>query len=1103
MKNKLYCAIFSFLLVACSTDKKSQTLFTRLSPDETGIKFNNINVENEQINIFSYEYLYNGAGVATGDINNDGLVDIYFSSNNLENKLYLNKGNFKFEDITDKAGVGCKQGWKTGVSMVDINGDGFLDLYVCRSADGNPANRKNALLINNGNLTFAEKAAEYGLDDTSYSTQTAFFDYDRDGDLDAFVLNHSLLQLSNSFDIRLTPNMRFPYIGNRLLRNDDNKFIDVSDEAGVFGPSSNYGLGIGISDINNDSWPDVYVSNDYVDKDKMYINTRNGKFRESTDSAFTHISQFSMGMDIADINRDGFTDLITLDMLPEDNKRQKLLFGPDRYDVLNTSVKNGYHYQYMRNMLQLNNGNGSFTEIGQIAGVSNTDWSWSALFADFDNDGWQDLFVSNGYKRDFTNNDFLKYRADLELKSMGGKRDKFSEIIKRMPSNKIHNYIFKNNGDLTFKDMSVNWGFTEETLTNGASYADLDNDGDLDLILNHMDENAGVYRNNLQETSPSNYLKVKLAGNGKNKSGIGARVRIFTNGQMQLREQFPVRGFQSSIDHTLFFGLGNVQKIDSAIVQWPLGEIQVLKDISPNKEIVLDIKDANQNVSTEKSVRILLTETSPIPFTHKENDVIDFKTQWLLPRMYSTQGPAMASGDVNGDGRMDLFLGGAKEQFSELLIQQPDGSMKSSGQPAFKNVNIGEDVDAVFFDMDGDKDEDLYIVKGGYEFAVDDKALQDEIFKNSGNGKFEKVNGALPEMISSGSCVRPSDIDGDGDLDLFVGGRIIPGRYPETPESYILMNDGKGNFSIQTQNIAAEIRSIGLVTDAAWLDLNDDKKNDLVIVGEWMSVKFFINENGKLIDRSSSYLTEDSRGWWNSITQADVDNDGDTDLLLGNFGLNNQMKPTKEQPVTLVYSDYDKNGSVDPLLCYFIGDKSYPYANRDELTDQVPMFKKRFTDYESYSEVTIDKILNPAELASSKTLTATRFETSYLVNNGNGTFTFGSLPLQSQFAPVFAIAVKDVNGDNKNDLIVAGNLEKTRVRTGKFSANNGFIFLGDGKGNFSYVPQNISGLNINGDVRHIIIDGKRVLFAVNNSRLRSYLINYVDANLMVITSHKK
>ena len=1085
MTRKLHTlAILCILFSSCNSNKDSETLFTRVPSDKTGVHFKNINVENEQINIFTYEYLYNGAGVATGDINNDGLVDIYFSSNNLENKLYLNKGNFQFEDITEKAGVGCKQGWKTGVSMVDINGDGFLDLYVCRSADGMPANRKKALLINNGDLTFTEKAAEYGLDDDSYTTQAAFFDYDRDGDLDAFLLNHSLLQISNSFDIRLNNRVRFPYVGNKLLRNDNNHFTDVSDASGIFGPSSNYGLGIGITDINNDGWPDVYVSNDYVDKDKMYINNHDGTFSEKTDSLFTHVSQFSMGLDIADINRDGNTDLITLDMLPEDNKRQKLLFGPDRYDVFNTSVRNGYYYQYMRNMLHLNNGDGSFSEIGQIAGVSNTDWSWSALFADFDNDEWQDLFVSNGYKRDFTNNDFLKYKADMQIKAMSGSRDKYSDMIKKIPQNKLHNYIFKNNGDLTFQDVCVKWGLTEQTLTQGAAYADLDNDGDLDLIMNHMDEEAGLYRNNSEKISPANYLKVRLVGDDKNKTGIGAKIKIFSNGQMQMRENFPVRGFQSSVAHAVHFGLGKTTQVDSVVVDWPLGQVQKINNVKSNQELVLNLSDANGKTYQEKS-ETLTIEGPSLNFTHVENDFIDFKVQTLLPRMYSKQGPAMANGDVNGDGKMDLFLGGAKGQPSELYIQQNNGSFSKS-KDVFKTEINSEDVDAVFFDMDGDKDLDLYVLRGGYEFDPNDPSLQDDIFKNNGKGRFENVADALPQMVSSGSCVRPNDIDGDGDIDLFVGGRVVPTRYPEVPESFILLNDGKGKFSNATETVASEIKSIGLVTDAEWIDLNKDGKNDLVIVGEWMPVKFFVNENGKLVDRSSSYLQAESTGWWNSITSADTDNDGDPDLLLGNFGTNNQMRPTEQRPVTLVYSDFDKNGSVDPLLCYYIGDTSYPYANRDELTDQVPGFKKRFTDYESYSNATLDKILNASELESSKKLSASRFETSYLKNNGDGTFSFAALPLQAQFAPVFDIEALDVNGDNKMDLIMAGNLGSTRVRTGKLTANTGFIFLGDGKGNFQYVPQIKSGMNVKGDVRQIVIDGDNIFFAVNNSSVKRY-----------------
>jgi hypothetical protein len=1081
--------IVLFTLFSCKNDKDDH-LFTRLTPDETGIRFNNINAENEQINIFTYEYLYNGAGVAVGDINNDGLADIYFSSNNLENKLYLNKGNLNFEDITSKSGAGCKPGWKTGVSMVDINADGLLDIYVCRSADSHPENRKNSLLINNGNLTFTDKANEYGLDDNSYSTQGIFFDCDLDGDLDVFLLNHSLLQISNSFDIgKINRNIRYPYIGNRMLRNDNGHFTDVSEAAGIPSLSSNYGLGGGVADFNNDGWPDLYASNDYVDNDKLYLNNKDGTFTDVTDSLLTHTSQFSMGMDIADVNRDGLLDILTLDMLPEDNKRQKLLFGPDRYDVFATSVKNGYHYQYMRNMLQLNNGDGTFSEIGQLAGISNTDWSWSALLADYDNDGWQDLFVSNGYKRDFTNNDFLKYKADQQLKMQAGGKGSYSEMMTKIPSNKLHNYIFKNNGDLTFRDACVDWGFTDKTLTNGAAYADLDNDGDLDLVMNNIDEMAGVYRNNADKLLKRNYLKVRLKGTGKNTSGIGARVSLYSKGKLQMKEMSPVRGFQSSVDPLIHVGLDTVSIIDSLIVIWPDHKKQKLVNIKANQLLIIKQAEGSQEDYVQPPEKTFFTESRGIQFSHNENEYIDFKTQALLPRMYSTQGPASATADVNGDGYEDIFIGGAKNQAGELFLQTSDGNFRPVKTSVFLQDAISEDVDAIFFDMDHDNDQDLYVVSGGYEYAPDDIALQDRIYRNDGKGNFEKIKNALPTHLVSGSCVRSSDIDNDGDLDLFVGGRISPGRYPETPESAILINDGKGNFADATNEIAPEIKKIGMVADARWVDLDKDSREDLVVVGEWMRVEFYTNENGKLTDQSAQAMKGDNLGWWNCVSSADIDNDGDVDLVLGNFGLNNQLKPSMSHPVTLDYADYDNNGSVDPLLCYYIQGKSYPYANRDELTDQLPGFKKRFTDYESYSEATLEKILKPEELRNSVKLAATNFQSCIAINHGDGTFTLKPLPLQAQYAPVFAIRAVDVNGDNKTDLITAGNLDKTRVRTGKFSGNTGFVFLGDGTGNFQYVPQLVSGLKVQGDVRHIEMLDTRIIFIRNNADVKIFRLS--------------
>jgi len=1081
--NKIINAPIVFLLCcfcACKNGTDTTPLFTVLTEAESGIQFNNVNVENEQINILTYEYLYNGGGVAAGDINNDGLADLYFSSNNLENKLYLNKGNLKFEDITASSGTGCKPGWKTGVSMVDINADGWLDIYVCRSADSTPERRKNTLLINNGDLTFTDRSKEYGLDDDSYTTQAAFFDYDRDGDLDAFMLNHSLLQISNSFNISVRSNLRHPYVGNRLYRNDDGRFIQLGDEAGVYGPHSNYGLGIGVSDINNDGWPDVHVTNDYVDSDKLYMNQKNGTFRNMADSVFTHMSQFSMGVDIADINRDGFMDLLTLDMLPEDNKRQKLLFGPDRYDVHETAFRNGFHHQYMRNMLHLNHGDGSFSEIGQISGVSNTDWSWAALFADYDNDGWQDLFISNGYKRDFTNNDFLKYKADQQMKRGPGKGESLSEMIKKMPSNKIHNYIFRNNGDLTFNDMSSSWGFTTPVLTNGSVYTDLDNDGDLDLVMNNLDEAARLYENH-GESLKRNYLKVRLKGKDKNTFGVGAKVTVYAANKMQLKEQFPVRGFQSSIEPLLHFGLDTIGVIDSITVVWPQGESQKIRDVKANQLLVIDAADVqHSNEAVSITPQVFLKRSNGPAFTHRENNFVDFKSQALLPRMYSTAGPAMASADVNGDGLEDVFIGGASGQPGELFLKKQDGSFKSSIQPAFAKGAASEAVDAIFFDMDNDRDQDLYVVSGGYEFAPKDPALQDHLYRNDGKGTFESLPDALPPFRTSKSCVRPADINRDGYLDLFVGGRLVPGRYPETPESYVLMNDGRGTFSIQTDKFAPELKSAGMVTDACWTDLNSDGVKDLVMVGEWMPVMFFVNLNGKLVNKSAEFLTANSNGWWNCITAADIDGDGDEDFLLGNFGMNNQMKPSDQKPVSMFYADYDNNGSVDPLLTYFIQDKNYPYANRDELTDQVPMFKKRFTDYESYSNATIETILNDEERQKSTKLTASRFETVILQNNGNA-FTFSALPVQAQFAPVFDIAVADVNNDEHMDLILAGNLEKARVRTGKWAGNTGFIFTGDGKGNFHYVPQRQSGLSIQRDVRKILPLGDKIIFAINNS----------------------
>jgi len=1030
-----------------------------------------------------YEYFYNGGGVAVGDLNNDRLPDIYFTSNQGSNRLYLNKGNFEFEDITASAKVTCSDGWKTGVTMVDINHDGWLDIYVCKSAADHPMLRENVLYINNRDLTFSEKGREYGLNDGSYSTQASFFDFDKDGDLDVFMLNHSLLGISNSYDIRAKDDRsRVPYVGNRFLKNENNKFIDRSDSVGVFGPPGNYGLGIGISDLNQDGWLDVYASNDYTGKDKLLLNKQGEYFEDATDSLLSHISQFSMGVDIADINNDGFNDIITLDMLPESNKRQKELFWPDRYDVHEAMVANGLHHQYMRNMLHVNTGCGLFSEIGQIAGVSNTDWSWSALFADYDNDGLQDLFITTGYKRDFTNNDFLKYKADQAAKiGAGNPIEDILAFLNKMPSTKTHNYIFKNESGLSFSNQSSAWGFSEQVLSNGAAYGDFDNDGDLDLVTNNLDEDAGIYRNNA-DVNANDFLKVRLVGNNKNTFGIGSEVTLYSGGDRMTRTLMPCRGFQSSVEPLLFFGIGKRQNIDSLLVEWPNGVFQKIFNVERNQTLFVDQRQAQPYAEIRPGKKREIVEAiRELPYKHTENRFVDFKVQPLLIRKFSTLGPALAIGDVDQDGLEDIFVGGTKDKRGALLVGLKNGTYldKSPGQ-LLKGF---EDVDALFFDMDNDRDQDLYIVSGGYEYDPDDNFLKDRLFKNDGKGNFTLVTGS--EIPSSGSCVRAADIDRDGDQDLFIGGRIVPGRYPESPRSYILLNDGRGNFSAEHNST---FDSLGMITDAVWVDLNRDGQSDLIVVGEWMPITVLINDNGKFTNSSSRYVKQKTEGWWNVVIAADFDNDGDQDLVAGNFGMNNQYRPSPDKPVSMYYSDFDQNGSVDPILNYYIQEKNWPAPTRDELVDQVPIFKKRFPDYKSYGGAAIGDVLTEQERKNSKVLTGYVFETSFFRNDGDS-LSMSPLPIQAQFSPVFGLCAMDVNNDGALDIVTGGNLSSMNTRFGRATGNYGSIFLNDGRGNFKYTPPAASGLCVTGDVRSIKKSGKKLFIARNNDSLLVIHIN--------------
>ncbi|HEY5744709.1 MAG TPA: VCBS repeat-containing protein, partial [Chryseolinea sp.] len=815
-----------------------------------------------------------------------------------------------------------------------------------------------------------------------------------------------------------------------------------------------------------------------TEKDNVLLNDHGRFFNEVSDSLLTHMSQFSMGVDMADVNNDGRLDLVTLDMLPDNNQRQKEFYWPDRYDVYAAMVKSGRHHQYMRNMLHLNNGDGTFSEIGQLAGISNTDWSWSALIADYDNDGWQDLFISNGFKRNFTSNDFLRYKIDLAMKAQKGQRDAtLQDVLNKMPSSKEHNYMFHNTNGIQFDDVSDTWGFAPKNLTQGTAYADLDNDGDLDLVMNNLDETAGIYRNDAGSMMQNHYLNIRLQGNDKNTAGLGSTVTVFAGGQTLKRTMCPYRGFQSAVEPMLFFGLGKLPKVDSLVVVWPRGEQQKLTNVAIDRVLVLQQKDAVEQEEKKISAPTWFTKVeNAIPFRHKENEYIDFKVQSLLPRMYSTEGPAMASADINGDGLADVFVGGAKGQRDGVFVQRKDGTFAAKSQ-TWKD-DPSENTDAAFFDMDKDGDQDLYVVSGGYEYDTTDVALGDHLYRNDGKGNFNSVT--LPLVLNSGSCARPADIDRDGDLDLFVGGRIIPGRYPEAPRSYVLLNDGEGNFSEHTPDIAPDLIRPGMVTDAVWLDLNRDEWPDLIVVGEWMPVKVYLNDKGKLKDQSALYNKEKTEGWWNRILAEDLDGDGDKDLVIGNFGMNNQFKATPGQPVSLFASDIDNNGSIDPLMSYYIGGRSYPMPTRDELTEQIPSFKKKFPDYARYTQARLQTMLTPEDLKKGRMFEAFTFETSWFENTGTG-LVRRSLPIQIQFAPVLALAFLDVNGDGHGDLIAGGNLSRTRSRFGKATGNFGTVLLGDGRGHFRAADPLETGLSLRGDARRmILLDGKTLLVGMNN-----------------------
>ncbi len=1077
--------------------KNENPVFESLPAEQTGISFNNEIKESLNMNVLMYEYFYNGGGVAAGDVNGDGLADIYFSGNMTDNALYLNKGKMKFEDITELADVAGRAGpWKTGVTMADVNGDGLLDIYVCYSGKLSVAKRVNQLFINQGNdkqgvPSFREEAAEYGLADSSFSTQAYFFDYDRDGDLDMLLLNHNpsslpvLDAVSTAEELKQTD----PYIGTKLYQNDNNTFKNVTQAAGISSSALTYGLSAGIADLNNDGWPDMYICDDYTVPDYLYINNKNGTFTDVKKTALGHTTHFGMGNDVADINNDGLPDILSLDMLPEDNHRQKMLMAPDNYEKFDLMLASGFYYQYMRNMLQVNNGNGTFSEIGQLSGISNTDWSWAALLADYNNDGWKDLFVTNGYTRDYTNMDFLKYMNDYIQNNSGDvRRQNVLDLVQKIPSSDVKNYLFKNNGNLTFTNESARWGINEASNSNGAAYADLDNDGFLDLIVNNINKPAFIYHNISNQNNNRKYLQIKLAGANKNTQGLGAKVFVYAKGKMQYQEQMPSRGFQSSVSPILHFGLGDNSVIDSLRIVWLSGRQQLLRNVSANQLLTLQEKKADAPYQYQSPADTWFAETkSPVAFQQPASVINDFKRQPLLVNPLSFSGPCMAKADINGDGLEDIFIGGEAGQPAILFIQQKNKTFTAHPQPAFEADKMSDDADAVFFDANGDGFTDLYVAGGGYHnFEPDDALLQDRLYLNDGKENFTKSADALPQMRSSKSCVRVSDINGDGHPDVFVGGRVVPGSYPEAPESFLLINDGKGHFTDEIKTIAPKLQYAGMITDAAWVDLNGDNKQDLIIVGEWMPISVFINSNGRLDNETSRYFDKPYNGWWNKLLVNDMNGDGKPDLMIGNYGLNTQCKVSAKEPAELYYKDFDDNGSVDPIFCFYIQGKSYPYVTRDELLDQMSNMRTRYTNYAGYADQSITDIFSKDELKGAGHVKADCLHTAFFEAGADGKFQKKNLPEEAQESPVFTITPLDFNKDGKQDVLLCGNMNKAKLHAGKSDANYGVLLQGDGTGHFTYIPQWKSGFAIRGDVRSVLDINNTLLFGINQSSSVAY-----------------